>query len=99
MEQIVAAYRETRRPLPLFVDKHFSTEWKKAKQMYEWSRQLKCPLIAGTSLTLTWRRPALELAMEAPVKQAVGYFYAGQGGVRLSRAGSVSVHGGAAQGR
>ncbi len=78
MEQIVAAYRETRRPLPLFVDKHFSTEWRKAKQMYEWSRELQFPLIAGTSLTLTWRRPALELPIEAPVKQAVGYFYGGK---------------------
>ncbi|MBV6433749.1 MAG: hypothetical protein IANPNBLG_03968 [Bryobacteraceae bacterium] len=78
MEQIVAAYRETGRALPMFVDKHFSTEWRKAKQMFEWSRELKFPLIAGTSLTLTWRRPALELDLEAPVKRAVGYFYGGK---------------------
>ncbi|MFN7934193.1 MAG: hypothetical protein U0R19_12755 [Bryobacteraceae bacterium] len=78
MEQIVNAYRRTGRPLPLFVDKHFSTEWKKAKQMFDWSRELKFPLIAGTSLTLTWRRPVLELDLEAPVKRAVGYFYGGK---------------------
>lgn len=75
MEQIVNHYRETKRPLPLFHDKHFSTEWKKAKQMFDWSRELKFPLIAGTSLTLTWRRPVLELPMDAPIKRAVGYFY------------------------
>ena len=62
----------------LFVDKHFSTEWKKAKQMYDWSRELRFPLIAGTSLTLTWRRPELELDLESPIQRAVGYFYGGK---------------------
>lgn len=75
MEQIVSAYRRTGRALPLFFDKHFSTEWKKAKQIFDWSRELRFPLIAGTSLTLTWRRPALELDLETPIKRAVGYFY------------------------
>jgi hypothetical protein len=78
MEQIVKAYRETGRALPMFVDKHFSTEWKKAQQMFHWSRELRFPLIAGTSLTLTWRRPMLELDLGAPVKRAVGYFYGGK---------------------
>jgi hypothetical protein len=78
MEQIVKAYRDTSRSLPMFVDKHFSTEWKKAKQMFQWSRELKFPLIAGTSLTLTWRRPVLELELDAPLKRAVGYFYGGK---------------------
>lgn len=75
MEQIVNVYRKTGRALPMFVDKHFSTEWKKARQMLDWSRELRFPLIAGTSLTLTWRRPALELELESPVRRAVGYFY------------------------
>ncbi len=75
MQQIVAAYRETGHPLPTFVDKHLSTEWKKAKQMFDWSRELRFPLIAGTSLTLTWRRPVLELDLETPIRRAVGYFY------------------------
>jgi hypothetical protein len=78
MEQIVNAYRRTGRALPMFVDKHFSTEWKKAKQMFYWSRELRFPLIAGTSLTLTWRRPALELDLDTPIKRAVGYFYGGK---------------------
>jgi hypothetical protein len=78
MEQIVNAYRATGRSLPMFVDKHLSVEWKKAKQMFDWSRELRFPLIAGTSLTLTWRRPALELELESPVKRAVGYFYGGK---------------------
>lgn len=78
MEQIVANFRATGRALPVFVDKHFSTEWRKARQMFDWSRELKFPLIAGTSLTLTWRRPALELALETPIKRMAGYFYGGK---------------------
>lgn len=78
MEQIVNAYRETGHALPMFVDKHLSTDWKKARQMFDWSRELRFPLIAGTSLTLTWRRPVLELDLDAPVKRAVGYFYGGK---------------------
>lgn len=78
MEKIVEVYRETGRALPTFVDKHFSTEWKKARQMYDWSRELGFPLIAGTSLTLTWRRPELELDLESPLRRAVGYFYGGK---------------------
>lgn len=78
MEQIVSAYRASRRALPMFVDKHLSVEWKKAKQMFDWSRELRFPLIAGTSLTLTWRRPALELELETPIRRAAGYFYGGK---------------------
>ncbi|MBK9166155.1 MAG: hypothetical protein IPM24_01685 [Bryobacterales bacterium] len=78
MRQIVQVYRDTGRALPMFVDKHFSTDWKQARQMFDWSRELGFPLIAGTSLTLTWRRPALELDLDAPVRRAVGYFYGGK---------------------
>lgn len=78
MEKIVNVYRSTGQALPLFVDKHLSVEWKKAKRMFDWSRELRFPLIAGTSLTLTWRRPALELDLDAPVRRAVGYFYGGR---------------------
>lgn len=75
MEQIVSAYRRNGRALPTFVDKHLSTEWKKAKQMFDWSRELRFPLVAGTSLTLTWRRPVLELDLETPLRRSVAYFY------------------------
>lgn len=78
MKDIVNGYRATGRALPMFVDKHFSTKWSEAKEMFDWSRELDFPLIAGTSLTLTWRRPALELDLDAPVKRAVGYFYGGK---------------------
>ena len=99
MKEIVGGYRETGRALPLFVDKHFSTDWSEAKEMFGWSRELGFPLIAGTSLTLTWRRPELELDLGTPVKRAVGYFYGGKGVVRLPCGRGLPGDGGAEEGR
>jgi hypothetical protein len=34
---------------PVFTDKHLPRDWKKARQMVDWSRELKFPLMAGSS--------------------------------------------------
>lgn len=83
MEKIVAAYRETGKPLPLFVDKHFSTEWTKAKRMFDWSRELKFPLMAGSSVSVTFRRPSLDVPLNADLESvvAVGGGWIGDGGL------------------
>ena len=74
-KQIVEVFREQRRVVPVFCDKHLSVEWEKAKWMYDQSRELKFPLLAGSSLPLSWRRPPLELDLETPVERAVAAFY------------------------
>jgi hypothetical protein len=76
-EQIVKVFEASGRAVPVFSDKHLSVEWKKAKWMYDQSRRLGFPLLAGSSLPVTWRRPELELPMEAPVERAVAAFYGG----------------------
>ena len=70
-EQIVQAFRKAGRSAPVFCDKHLSYSWAKAKQMVEWSRELKFPLMAGSSLPVTWRRPELELPLQAPLEEAL----------------------------
>ena len=76
-QQVVDAFRETGSTVPVFCDKHLSWDWGRAKQMYDWSRELGFPLMAGSSLPLAWRLPPLELEMESPVEQAVVTFYGG----------------------
>jgi len=71
MEQIVSVFRQTGRSVPVFNDKHLSYSLAKAKQMVEWSHDLKFPLMAGSSLPVTWRRPELELSLDAPVEDAL----------------------------
>jgi hypothetical protein len=71
MEQIVGAFRRTGQVVPVFCDKHLSYSWAKAKQMYDWSRELNFPFMAGSSLPVTWRRPELELPLDSPVEDAL----------------------------
>src|SRR5205807_3594908 len=61
MEQIVAVFRKTGKSVPVFNDKHLSYSWERAKKMVAWAEELKFPLMAGSSLPVTWRRPELEL--------------------------------------
>ena len=43
--------------------------------MYDQSRTLRFPLMAGSSIVMSWRRPPIELALEAPVEKSVLAFY------------------------
>lgn len=74
-KQIVDTFRETGHSAPVFSDKHLSYDWQKAKWMYDQSRALRFPLMAGSSIVMTWRRPPLELALEAAVEKSVVAFY------------------------
>jgi hypothetical protein len=71
MEQIVSVFRKTGRSVPVFNDKHLSYSWDKARQMVEWSQELKFPLQAGSSLPVTWRRPELELPLSSAIEDAL----------------------------
>jgi hypothetical protein len=57
--------------VPVFNDKHLSYSWAKARKMFGWSQELKFPFMAGSSLPVTWRRPELELAVDAPIEDAL----------------------------
>ncbi len=70
-KQIVDVYRQSKQTVPLFCDKHLSYDWTKAKWMYDQSRELKFPFLAGSSIPLTWRQPPLELELGTPVEKAV----------------------------
>lgn len=75
---IVHQFRRSGRAVPVFCDKYLSFDWELAKWMYDQSRELEFPLMAGSSLPLTWRRPPLELELETPVTRAVAAFYGGK---------------------
>jgi hypothetical protein len=47
--------------VPVFNDKHLSWNWEWAKEMYDTSRRLKFPFMAGSSLPVTWRTPSVEM--------------------------------------
>lgn len=71
MEQIVDVFRKTGKSVPVFNDKHLSYSWEKAKKIVGWAEELKFPLMAGSSLPVTWRRPELELPLGTQVEDSL----------------------------
>ncbi|MFN9754261.1 MAG: hypothetical protein ACK55L_02545 [bacterium] len=82
-EQVVNVFRQSGRSCPVFVDKHLSYDWKKAQQMFRWSQELGFPLMAGSSVPVTFRRPDYDpprgLVMDSAL--AVGGGWVGDGGI------------------
>jgi hypothetical protein len=70
-QQCVAVFEQDGRAVPVFNDKHLSYSFEKAKWMVEAARRLKFPLLAGSSLPVTWRLPDVEMPANAVVEEAV----------------------------
>lgn len=74
-DETVRVFRRSGRVAPVYSDKHLSHSWDEAKAIYDTSRELKFPLMAGSSLPGTWRRPPLDVRRSAPLKEAVAVSY------------------------
>ncbi|MBL9123929.1 MAG: twin-arginine translocation signal domain-containing protein [Planctomycetaceae bacterium] len=70
-DEIVKVFRRSGRTAPVFSDKHLSYRWDWAKEMYDTSRELGFPLMAGSSVPLAQRTPPLEVAVGTPFVEAV----------------------------
>ena len=55
-QRIVEVFRKSNRSVPVFIDKHLSYDRKLAREMVATSRKLNFPLMAGSSLPVTWRQ-------------------------------------------
>lgn len=76
-EETVKVFRDSGRTVPVFSDKHLSWNWDWAKEMYDTSRSMGFPFMAGSSLPVTWRIPSVEMPDKAVVKEAVTVCYGG----------------------
>jgi hypothetical protein len=70
-DEIVAIFRKSGRAVPLFNDKHLSFRWDWAVEMMRVAAELKIPFMAGSSVPLAQRRPALEIPHGAVIEEAV----------------------------
>jgi hypothetical protein len=68
--KVVEVFRKDGRALPVFNDKHLSWNYDWAKEMVQTARKLDFPLLAGSSLPVTWRMPAVDLPYGAEVEEA-----------------------------
>jgi hypothetical protein len=76
-EEIVKVFRASGRSVPMFNDKHLSWNWEWAKKMYDTSKELGFPYMAGSSLPVTWRIPSIEFPDGARVREALCICYGG----------------------
>ncbi|MEO2049245.1 MAG: hypothetical protein ABGX16_22020 [Pirellulales bacterium] len=74
-ERIVEVFRSSKRVVPVFCDKHLADNWEDAKFIYDTARELGIPLMAGSSLPTTWRKPAADVQPNKKLKEIVAITY------------------------
>ncbi|MEY3174913.1 MAG: hypothetical protein RLZZ436_2827 [Planctomycetota bacterium] len=74
-DETVAAFRRCNAVVPCFNDKHLGYRWEDASAMVQTARLMNFPLLAGSSLPVTWRFPQLELPLHCEIESAltIGY--------------------------
>jgi hypothetical protein len=70
-QQVADVFRQDRRSVPVFNDKHLSYSFTKATKMVAASKELGFPLMAGSSLPVTWRFPSVEIPKGSKVGEAL----------------------------
>ena len=76
-KRIVKVFEDSGRSVPVFNDKHLSTDWDECVEMVDDSRRLDFPFLAGSSLPVTRRLPAIDMPYNAPLKESVCVGYGG----------------------
>jgi hypothetical protein len=74
-EAVADVFVRSKKSVPVFTDKHLAATWTDAKWMYDKARELFVPLLAGSSVPLTWRRPPLSLPRDCDLVEAVQIGY------------------------
>jgi len=75
--KITDVFRQTGRSVPLFNDKHLSWNFRQAKRMVDISRELRFPMLAGSSAPVAWRIPAIDTPFGVKQNYAVAISYSG----------------------
>ena len=70
-KQCIEVFERDGRSVPVYNDKHLSYSFRKAAEMVADSKRLGFPMLAGSSLPVTWRLPELELPLECEIEEAL----------------------------
>ena len=77
VKQCVDVFEKDGTAVPVYNDKHLSYSFDKASWMVDASRRLKFPMLAGSSLPVTWRLPDIELPLNCEIESALVVGYGG----------------------
>ena len=73
--ELAKVFEQDELQVPVFVDKHLADNWQDAKWLYDEAKRLQIPLMAGSSLPVAWRVPAVDVRRGAKLKEIVGVSY------------------------
>src|SRR5690606_28500404 len=75
--KITDVFRQYGKSVPVFNDKHLSWSWRQAKRMVDISKELNFPMLAGSTIPVSWRIPAIDTPYDKAQKYAVGVAFSG----------------------
>ncbi|HLK67099.1 MAG TPA: hypothetical protein VKU19_26880 [Bryobacteraceae bacterium] len=76
-QQVAQVFEKDGRAVPVYNDKHLSYSFEKAKTMVDTAKRLRFPMLAGSSIPVTWRLPSIDLPLGCQIEDAL---MVGEGG-------------------
>lgn len=73
--EVAETFQSAGRVVPVFSDKHLADNWTDAKWIYDRAKELKIPLMAGSSLPVLWRYPQVDTRRDAQIEEIVAVSY------------------------
>ena len=70
-KECVEVFETDGRTVPVYNDKHLSYSFDKAKEMVDDGHRLDFPILAGSSLPVTYRLPDVELPLDSKIEEAL----------------------------
>jgi hypothetical protein len=70
-DETIQVFKSSGRVVPVFIDKHLSDNWADAKAIYDTARDMNIPLMAGSSLPTSWRKPPADVAAGEVISEIV----------------------------
>jgi hypothetical protein len=70
-KQCVEVFEQDGRSMPIYIDKNLSYSFEKGLEMVADAKRLDFPVLAGSSLPVTWRLPDLELPLGCEIDEAL----------------------------
>ena len=70
-KEIVEVFKQDGRTVPVFNDKHLSWKWEWSKEMVDTAHAMGFPLLAGSSLPVTWRMPSIDMPYGAEIEEVM----------------------------